>query len=213
MRAEDRNQGTRARAVTSTPQLLRIPSRTVVRHSPVRTPRLVMPPVEADDGPDLWEAIDSCRRYLEPWLPWVPFNDSPEASQLCGSVRGGLGFRACRALRPTRPCYVDAARCRGARFVCPLASLVRARLLAPAKRLGSRSHDRSGTGLRRVCLPENGRSSCSMRRCDGQPSELTRDRSAGLSLRRHRAASRVRGRSLAGPRGLRSVGDRRLGRV
>jgi ribosomal-protein-serine acetyltransferase len=40
-----------------------------------------MPPVEADDGPDLWEAIDSCRRYLEPWLPWVPFNDSPEASQ------------------------------------------------------------------------------------------------------------------------------------
>jgi ribosomal-protein-serine acetyltransferase len=81
MRAEDRNQGSRTRGVTSSPQLLRIPSRTVLRHSPLRTPRLVMPPVEADDGPDLWEAIDGCRRYLEPWLPWVPFNDSPEASQ------------------------------------------------------------------------------------------------------------------------------------
>src|SRR5690606_10296595 len=28
----------------------------------------------------LFRAVEDSRGFLEPWLPWVPFNDSPEAS-------------------------------------------------------------------------------------------------------------------------------------
>jgi ribosomal-protein-serine acetyltransferase len=45
------------------------------------TPRLVLLPVEPTDGPDLWAAIDASRWHLERWLPWVPFNNTPEATQ------------------------------------------------------------------------------------------------------------------------------------
>jgi ribosomal-protein-serine acetyltransferase len=38
-------------------------------------------PIEAADGTDLWEAVDGSRWHLERWLPWVPFNNTLEASQ------------------------------------------------------------------------------------------------------------------------------------
>jgi ribosomal-protein-serine acetyltransferase len=63
------------------PELLRIPSRILIRQNPLRTARLVLVPIEPSDGPELWRAVESCRAYLERWLPWVPFNDSPEASK------------------------------------------------------------------------------------------------------------------------------------
>jgi ribosomal-protein-serine acetyltransferase len=53
----------------------------LLRQTPLRTPRLVLTPIEASDGHDLWTAVESCRPYLERWLPWVPYNDSLEASQ------------------------------------------------------------------------------------------------------------------------------------
>jgi ribosomal-protein-serine acetyltransferase len=28
----------------------------------------------------LYQSVEEARSFLEPWLPWVPFNDSPEAS-------------------------------------------------------------------------------------------------------------------------------------
>ena len=62
-------------------QVLSIPSRTAIRSSPVQTPRLLLLPIEPSDGPELWEAIDSSRWHLERWLPWVPFNNTPEATQ------------------------------------------------------------------------------------------------------------------------------------
>lgn len=31
-------------------------------------------PLDATDSRDLWTAVDASRAYLEPWLPWVPFN-------------------------------------------------------------------------------------------------------------------------------------------
>ena len=50
-----------------------------MRSSPVRTERLVLRPIEPVEAPDLWEAIESSRWHLEQWLPWVPYNTTPEA--------------------------------------------------------------------------------------------------------------------------------------
>lgn len=61
--------------------MLSIPSRSTLRASPVETERLLLTPIDPADGPELWEAVDSSRWHLERWLPWVPFNNTPEASQ------------------------------------------------------------------------------------------------------------------------------------
>jgi ribosomal-protein-serine acetyltransferase len=61
--------------------MLSIPSRASVRKNPVETQRLLLVPIEPTDGPELWEAVETSRWHLERWLPWVPFNNSPEASQ------------------------------------------------------------------------------------------------------------------------------------
>lgn len=63
------------------PQMLSIPSRATLRRTPVETPRALLVPIEHSDGPELWEAVDGSRWHLERWLPWVPFSNSPEASQ------------------------------------------------------------------------------------------------------------------------------------
>jgi ribosomal-protein-serine acetyltransferase len=60
--------------------MLTIPSRATARRSPVETPRLLLLPIEPSDGPELWQAVDGSRWHLERWLPWVPFNNSAEAS-------------------------------------------------------------------------------------------------------------------------------------
>lgn len=62
-------------------QMLTIPARAALRRSPIETPRLLLAPIEAADGPELWHAVDGSRWHLERWLPWVPFNNTPEASQ------------------------------------------------------------------------------------------------------------------------------------
>lgn len=61
--------------------MLSIPSRAAVRNHPIRTARLTLVPIEAFDGPSLWDSVDGSRAHLERWLPWVPFNNSLEASQ------------------------------------------------------------------------------------------------------------------------------------
>ena len=61
--------------------MLAIPSRAAVRRAPIETPRLLLFPIEAGDALDLWQAVDGSRWHLERWLPWVPFNNAPEASQ------------------------------------------------------------------------------------------------------------------------------------
>jgi ribosomal-protein-serine acetyltransferase len=69
----------RAQGVPST-QGLTFPSRLSLRRAPVATGRLLLVPVDATEGPELWEAVDGSRWHLERWLPWVPFNSSPDAS-------------------------------------------------------------------------------------------------------------------------------------
>ncbi len=60
---------------------LTIPSRAAMRRTPIETARLVLLPIDLDDAAELWEAVDGSRWHLERWLPWVPFNNTPEASQ------------------------------------------------------------------------------------------------------------------------------------
>ena len=60
--------------------MLQIPGRHDVRRQPLVTPRLWLLPLEPADAAELWTAVDSCRSYLEPWLPWVPFQSAPQAS-------------------------------------------------------------------------------------------------------------------------------------
>lgn len=60
---------------------LTIPSRLSLRRHPLQTARTVLVPVERPDAPELWDAIDESRWHLERWLPWVPFNSDPEASE------------------------------------------------------------------------------------------------------------------------------------
>lgn len=62
------------------PQLLTIPQRSAVRRSPVETSRTHLFPIEVGDGADLWEAVEGSRWHLERWLPWVPFNNTRDAS-------------------------------------------------------------------------------------------------------------------------------------
>ena len=61
--------------------MLSIPARAGLRRSPIETPRLLLSPIEQGDGPEIWSAVDGSRWHLERWLPWVPFNNTPEASQ------------------------------------------------------------------------------------------------------------------------------------
>ena len=60
---------------------LSIPTRAAVRAEPVRTERTRLTPIDSSDGPELWDVIESSRAHLERWLPWVPFNNTPEASR------------------------------------------------------------------------------------------------------------------------------------
>ncbi len=63
------------------PNHLRIPSRNRVRNRPLLGDDFCLTPVDPADGPELWVAIDASRSHLERWLPWVPFNNTPVASQ------------------------------------------------------------------------------------------------------------------------------------
>lgn len=88
---------------------LTIPARSSVRAHPVQTERLMLSPIDPADGPELWTVVDRSRWHLERWLPWVPFSNTPEASQryaeACASdwdagraVRFGIRDRESQAL-------------------------------------------------------------------------------------------------------------------
>lgn len=62
------------------PQLLTIPPRATLRRTPVATSRTQLQPIDVSDGGELWDAVEGSRWHLERWLPWVPFNNTREAS-------------------------------------------------------------------------------------------------------------------------------------
>jgi ribosomal-protein-serine acetyltransferase len=88
---------------------LTIPARSTIRVHPLHTERVLLTPIDPADGPELWTVVDGSRWHLERWLPWVPFNNTPEASQryaeACAAdwdagraVRFGIRDRTTRAL-------------------------------------------------------------------------------------------------------------------
>ncbi len=60
--------------------MLSIPSRSELRARPVTSERLSLTPLEVGDAPELWEVVEASRAWLAPWLPWVPFQKSMDAS-------------------------------------------------------------------------------------------------------------------------------------
>ncbi len=66
--------------------MLNIPSRTYFHNNPITTTRLALEPLELADTGEIWEVIDGSRQHLQRWLPWVPYNDSEEASQRFASA-------------------------------------------------------------------------------------------------------------------------------
>jgi ribosomal-protein-serine acetyltransferase len=47
----------------------------------LKAQRVYLTPVEPSDGPELWDVVERTRKSLERWLPWVPYNTTPAASQ------------------------------------------------------------------------------------------------------------------------------------
>lgn len=87
-----------APAVQPMPQLLTIPPRATLRKNPVETPRTALTPIDVNDGPELWDAVEGSRWHLERWLPWVPFNSTRDASLRYGDACA-MDWDAGRAVR------------------------------------------------------------------------------------------------------------------
>jgi RimJ/RimL family protein N-acetyltransferase len=43
--------------------------------------QVTLRPWRRGDGPDLWDAIDTSREHLEPWMPWVDDTRNPDDSE------------------------------------------------------------------------------------------------------------------------------------
>ncbi len=78
--------------------MLVVPPRSELRSRPLETARLLLHPLDATDSRDLWAAVESSRAHLEPWLPWVAFNDDFESSARYAeaSAADWDNARACR---------------------------------------------------------------------------------------------------------------------
>ncbi|MFP6687076.1 MAG: GNAT family protein [Polyangiaceae bacterium] len=61
--------------------MLRIPPKEELRDKPLLAPHSTLMPLLAADGPELWEVVDASRSWLDPWLPWVPFQKNVDASR------------------------------------------------------------------------------------------------------------------------------------
>jgi|GEM_PF-263793 len=61
-------------------QRLRVPARSEISRRPLITERLILEPIETPAYRKFWTAVEASRASLNRWLPWVPLNDSPDAS-------------------------------------------------------------------------------------------------------------------------------------
>lgn len=64
----------------SAPPRLKIPTRIDFAQHPLMSERTVLELIAASMHRKLFRAVEDSRKFLEPWLPWVPYNDSVEAS-------------------------------------------------------------------------------------------------------------------------------------
>jgi ribosomal-protein-serine acetyltransferase len=57
-----------------------VPGRAELRARPLQSERLILLPTEVPDAPELWQVVSTSRQWLQPWLPWVPFQKNVESS-------------------------------------------------------------------------------------------------------------------------------------
>jgi ribosomal-protein-serine acetyltransferase len=60
--------------------MLAIPPRAQLRARPITSERLSLVPIEAGDAAEIWEVVQSSRAWLQPWLPWVPYQKNVESA-------------------------------------------------------------------------------------------------------------------------------------
>ena len=60
--------------------MLIVPPRHEIRVRPIETERLLLVPIDAADGPEIWHAVTGSRGSLQRWLPWVQFHTDPASS-------------------------------------------------------------------------------------------------------------------------------------
>jgi ribosomal-protein-serine acetyltransferase len=60
--------------------MLQIRPRAELRARPVEGERVALFPMDVADAPELWDVVESSRSWLQPWLPWVPFQKTLESS-------------------------------------------------------------------------------------------------------------------------------------
>lgn len=80
------------------PGKLQIPLQKALLRSPLSTERLMIEPITNRIARRLYAAVDDSRDSLLPWLPWVPFNDTPKASERYAEASEG-DWEAGAALR------------------------------------------------------------------------------------------------------------------
>lgn len=61
--------------------MLAIPPRAELRARPISGQRVDLIPMEGHAAAELWEVVDGSRDWLQPWLPWVPYQKSIESAQ------------------------------------------------------------------------------------------------------------------------------------
>jgi ribosomal-protein-serine acetyltransferase len=104
--------------------MLALPRRAEMRARPIESSRLVLTPLEGSDTRELWASIEANRAHLEPWLPWVPFTPSVDAT-LRYADASGEDWDAGRAVRFAIRSKSDAARLMGVASLESIAHLHR----------------------------------------------------------------------------------------
>ncbi len=60
--------------------MVNLPTRASLHASPITSPRLQLQPIDVSDSHEIWLAVEESRKYLYPWLPWVPFQRDEAAT-------------------------------------------------------------------------------------------------------------------------------------
>jgi ribosomal-protein-serine acetyltransferase len=69
--------------------MIALPTRPELRARPIVTQRTVLAPMEVTDSRELWQVVESSRAWLEPWLPWVPYQTDAESAMRFAEASAG----------------------------------------------------------------------------------------------------------------------------
>ena len=60
--------------------MLALTPRGELRVRPLQSERLSLHPLEVPDAPEMWAVVEAQRAWLQPWLPWVPYQQNPDSA-------------------------------------------------------------------------------------------------------------------------------------